>query len=398
MAKIAIMGFGTVGSGVLEVLRLNGGLNERLTGEKIEVKYILDIRDFSDHPDSALFTKDVNVIMNDPEVVTVVEAMGGSHPAYEFTMDALRHKKNVVTSNKEAVANFGAEFLKTARENGVKYLFEASVGGGIPVIRALLTSLAGNRVTSVAGILNGTTNYILTEMFTMSKSFGDSLAEAQKLGYAERDPSADVDGLDAARKIAILASIITGHSVDPKNVFTEGIRNITDRDVSDAESAGYAVKLLGIYEECGDGAYVGVCPFFIGKSEILAGVSGVLNGIKVKGNAVGELHFTGAGAGKLPTASAMAADVINTLSPDRLSLACWDDKAPEGFVKPFDTRTGGFYLRFTSKVPDKLADSLGGQILKDDSLITSETDLVSLNRLCGEYGAKPVSIIRVYEG
>ena len=398
MAKIAIMGFGTVGSGVLEVIRLNQKQIMKTLGEELEVKYILDIRDFSSHPDCRLFTKDVNVILDDPEITAVVEAMGGSHPAFDFSLEALRRRKSVITSNKEVVANFGAQLLREAKENGVKYLFEASVGGGIPIIRPLITSLCGNSVISVAGILNGTTNFILNEMLNGGRSFDEALRTAQENGYAERDPSADVDGLDTARKICILSAIAFGHIVNPKDVRTEGIRSITMRDITDADRAGFALRLLGVAERAEDGVYIMVCPFFVKKDCLLAGVSGVLNGVRVVGNAVGELHFTGAGAGKLPTASAMVCDVIEVVADKTGEAGCraeWDADVPAGYLKDASGRRGRIYLRFDSAV-GRAAEMFGAEVISDDALITSPFTDTELGALLEKTGLNVVSRIRVF--
>ena len=359
MINIAIFGFGTVGSGVYDVIQLNLEDIEKKLGDKIRVKYILDIRDFSNHPLKDLFVKDIDVILNDSEVSTVVEAMGGSHPAVDFSLAALKKQKNVITSNKEVVANFGCELLKTAKENGVRYLFEASVGGGIPIIRPLITCLAGNGVQSITGILNGTTNFILNEMFKNGKSFEVALKEAQDLGYAERNPAADVEGLDPARKICILSDIAFGHKVSPENVSTEGITNITLQDVNDAEKAGYTIKLLGNVEKCEKGIYIMVCPFFVKNDAMLANVSGVFNGVRVVGNAVGELLFYGAGAGKMPTASAIVADIMDVESKNKLFDAAWEDDAPADYILDLSKRETAMYLRFESAPDASLIKKLG---------------------------------------
>ena len=314
MKNIAILGFGTVGSGVAKVLTDNCSLIAGRTGEEIRIKYILDLRDFPDSPFADRITHDYNVILNDPDVTLVAEMMGGSHPAYEFTKSALAAKKSVVTSNKEVVANFGTELLKIAKENRVSYMFEASVGGGIPIIRPLINDLAPNKILSVSGILNGTTNYILTQMIGHGESFDHALAEAQKKGFAEADPSADVDGLDAARKIAILSALSYGVLIPPDRVHTEGIRGITEEDVRLAQENGYAIKLIG-KTELSDGKVLSmVSPRFVPLSSPLASVGGVFNGVLVDTDMVGEVMFYGQGAGKLPTAGAVCADIVDILS------------------------------------------------------------------------------------
>ena len=314
MKNIAILGFGTVGSGVAKVLTDNCSLIAGRTGEEIRIKYILDLRDFPNSPFADRITHDYNVILNDPDVTLVAEMMGGSHPAYEFTKSALAAKKSVVTSNKEVVANFGTELLKIAKENRVSYMFEASVGGGIPIIRPLINDLAPNKILSVSGILNGTTNYILTQMIGHGESFDHALAEAQKKGFAEADPSADVDGLDAARKIAILSALSYGVLIPPDRVHTEGIRGITEEDVRLAHENGYAIKLIG-KTELSDGKVLSmVSPRFVPLSSPLASVGGVFNGVLVDTDMVGEVMFYGQGAGKLPTAGAVCADIVDILS------------------------------------------------------------------------------------
>lgn len=325
MAKVAIMGYGTVGSGVYDIIKMNAARVAQNAGEALEMKYILDIRDFDEHPEKHLFTKDVNDIINDDEVTVVAEIMGGLHPAYEFTKSLLLAGKSVVTSNKELVATYGTELLAIAEEKNVNYLFEASVGGGIPVIRPLSRCLAANNITRIAGILNGTTNYILYQMFTNNKSFETALADAQANGYAERNPAADIEGHDACRKIAILASLASGNEVDCERIPTEGITGITLEDVRCAEKAGGVIKLIG-YAEFEDGkVYSHVAPMFIGNDNMLSGINDVFNGILVTGDAVGDLMFYGAGAGKLPTASAVVADMVDSaIHSTRRKIIGWN--------------------------------------------------------------------------
>lgn len=313
MAKIAIMGFGTVGSGIYDIIVQNSKKLCRNTyGEEISVKYILDIRDFSDHPQKELFTTDFNVILNDPEITVAAETMGGLHPAYEFTKSLLSAGKSVVTSNKELVATYGTELLEIASQNNVNYMFEASVGGGIPVIRPLHQDLTANKITRIAGILNGTTNYILHQMFTNDRSFNDALADAQAKGYAEKNPAADIEGHDACRKIAILASLASGTAVDYRDIETDGIVNITLDDVKYAEKMNSVIKLIGYADFLENGKiYAVVSPMIIPLSSPLSGVNDVYNAIMVTGNCVGDLMFYGAGAGKLPTASAVVADIVD---------------------------------------------------------------------------------------
>ena len=311
MINVAILGFGVVGSGVAEVLTQNSRIIEDKLGQKVNIKYILDLREFPDSPFGHLVVHDFNLIVNDPEVDIVAEMMGGSHPAYDFSKEALLAGKSVVTSNKEVVANFGAELLEIAANNHVSYLFEASVGGGIPIIRPMCNDLASNNVVSVNGILNGTTNYILTRMMNEGADFDSVLKEAQDKGYAERNPAADVEGLDAARKIVILAALAYGMSISPDDIHVEGITSITSEDVEIAQKLGYAVKLIGHAEITDSGILAMVSPRFIPLSEPLASISGVFNGIMLECDMVGKVMFYGPGAGKLPTASAVCADIVD---------------------------------------------------------------------------------------
>lgn len=312
MIKIALLGFGVVGSGAAEVLTENQALIEQQFGEPYEIRYILDLRDFPESPFASAVTHDFNDILNDPEVSVVAEMMGGSHPAYEFTKACLEAGKHVVTSNKEVVSTFGTELCQIARAHGVRYLFEASVGGGIPVIRPMLNDLSSNRIGKINGILNGTTNYILTSMRDNGASFAHALAEAQKLGYAEANPSADVDGIDAARKIVILTALASGKLIDPKTIPTEGITSITLTDTRIAQEFGYTIKLIGHGSVSKEGKLMAmVSPRMVPAANPLSRIDGVFNGILINANMVGDVMFYGPGAGKLPTASAVVADIID---------------------------------------------------------------------------------------
>lgn len=319
MAKVAIMGYGTVGSGVYEILKQNGaGLARNTYGEPVELKYILDIRDFDDHPEKELFTKDFNDILNDGEICVAAEVMGGLHPAYEFTKSLLRNGINVVTSNKELVATYGTELLATARENSVNYMFEASVGGGIPIIRPMHQCLAANNIKRIAGILNGTTNYILYQMIEKGQSFEDALRDAQEKGFAEKNPAADIEGYDACRKIAILASLASGTEVDYNNIETTGITDITLDDVKRAAEGGGVIKLIGYADFPENGKiYAEVSPMFIREKHPLAGVNNVFNAIMVTGDCVDDVMFYGKGAGKMATASAVVADILDCVRHKR---------------------------------------------------------------------------------
>ena len=312
--KVAVMGYGTVGSGVVEVIETHEKtIKKRTAGEPLEVKYILDLRDFPGDSHEALFTKDFNDILNDDEVKVVAETMGGVNPAFDFTLKLLKAGKSVVTSNKELVAQKGLELLQAAEENGVNYLFEASVGGGIPIIRPMSQCLIANNIEGIAGILNGTTNFILTKMIEDGMTFEAALKLAQDNGYAEKDPTADIEGFDACRKVCILASLAFGKHVYPNQVEAEGITNITLEDVSYISSVGGVIKLLGQIKYINDdkiAAFVSPAVVFHGSQ--LASVNGVFNAILVRGDAVGDVCFYGQGAGKLATASAVVADMVDS--------------------------------------------------------------------------------------
>ncbi len=353
MAKIAIMGFGTVGSGVLEVLETNKISISEKCADTISVKYILDIRDFSDHPQKELFTKNFEDILNDDEISVVVETMGGLNPSYEFTKKLLLKGKHVVTSNKELVAAYGAELLKIAREKGINYMFEASVGGGIPIIRPLNSCLAANEISEIVGILNGTTNYILTEMFDSGKDFSVALKDAQDKGYAEKNPAADVEGHDACRKIAILSSLVFGKRIDYTKINTEGITDITLTDVKYAEAYGSVIKLIGRAKIDNNRVYASVEPTMLKKIHALAGIKDVFNGILVKGNAIGDVMFYGRGAGKLPTASAVTADVIDCVrNLDRNNHYFWEE-VDKDFVVPYEQNCARFLVRIAGSFEEQ---------------------------------------------
>ena len=329
MANFAIMGFGTVGSGVAEVLRMNGAAIAEKLGEPLRLKYILDVRDLSATPYADAAVKDFAVLENDPELDVVVESIGGARVALDFTRRALLVGKHVVTSNKELVATHGKELLAIAREKNVNYLFEASVGGGIPVLRPLFQCLAGNQIQEVAGILNGTTNYILTRMVKGGVPFDEALKEAQAKGYAEQNPAADIEGLDAGRKICILSDLAWGKEVLPENISTQGISAIDLQDAAIASGAGYRIKLLGRAMKLADGRQAAfVAPHLVPESSPLASVDDVFNAIMIRGNAVGDVMFYGRGAGDLPTASAVMGDILDALAHrDRRRNLGWSQSA-----------------------------------------------------------------------
>ena len=347
MIKAAIMGHGTVGSGVYEVFDMNAEKITRVVGEPVEVKYVLDLRDFSALPYGHKFVTDFSLIEKDPEITVVAEVMGGVGAAYEFTKRCLAAGKSVCTSNKELVATKGEELLKIAEEHGVNYMFEASVGGGIPIIRPMLRCLAANEFNEICGILNGTTNYILTQMIHNGVSFEDALGQAQLNGYAEKDPTADIEGHDACRKICILADLAFGDKFDPNEVPCEGITKITLEDVANADKLGCVIKLLGRTVRCEDGtAYAYVAPHLIPKESMLASVEDVFNAIMVDGNATGDVMFYGKGAGKLATASAVVGDMLDCIEHiGHRRRISWGDGSKH-LLRPLGTLQSAWYLRF----------------------------------------------------
>ena len=396
MIKIAIIGFGVVGSGVYEVIRKNAGDIAEKAGTEIDIKYILDIRDFSNHPESNLFVNDVNVIAEDEEVSVVVETMGGLEPANTFSRLMLSKGKTVVTSNKELVATYGDELFALASENGCAYYYEASVGGGIPIIRPMKNCLSANKIESVFGILNGTTNYILTRMFTDNVSFESALKEAQEKGYAEKDPTADVDGFDTGKKISILSSMINGEKINHEDVHTEGIRSITLADTEFAQSFGYSIKLIGSCRRVCDKYSVVVAPMLVEKDSPLAGVNDVFNGIMVRGNMLGDAFFYGRGAGKLPTASAVVADVIDAVRSSELIFKAPWIKSTENVLVPYEEIECAMYVclketddETVSKVCQIFGDGLK-LIVKDGyvAFITEKDTISAINEKLSEIDAK----------
>ncbi len=349
MINVAVLGYGVVGSGVVEVIKKNCSSISRRAGDDIAVKKILDIRDFDDAPDKELLTKNAEDVFGDESISIVVETIGGARIAYEFTKRALKLGKHVVTSNKELVATHGPELLRLARENGVNYLFEASVGGGIPIIRPLNQCLAANEIHGITGILNGTTNYILTQMKREGKDFSEALKGAQQNGYAEADPTADIEGHDACRKIAILSSIAYNEFVDYNNIYTEGITRITLADMQYAEVMDSAIKLVAMSEKKGDRIFARVSPAIVGKDHPLATVEDVFNAIVVKGDAIGDAMFYGRGAGKLPTASAVVADIIDIVKHiDNSVPNVWNVRETNNMVDINDTETG-YFIRLKTR-------------------------------------------------
>lgn len=354
MAKIAVLGYGVVGSGTVEVFYKNKENLEKKAGEPLDIKYILDVRDFPDSPYADKFVKDFNVILNDPEVKVVSEVIGGIKPAYDFVKSALTAGKSVVTSNKELVATKGAELLAIAKEKNVNFFFEASVGGGIPIIKPIHACLEANEIDEIAGILNGTTNFILTKMIRDGMDFDEALKIAQQLGYAERNPAADVEGIDACRKICILASLSFGRHVYPENVHTEGITKVTLEDVEYMDCCDSKIKLIGCARrEDNNEISIGVFPAVIRDESQLAGVNDVFNAILVRGDATGDVVFYGKGAGKLPTASAVVSDIISAVKHSDTSRSLtWSD-SDQSFIRPFGKFTCANYVRLSADNTEK---------------------------------------------
>ena len=362
MINIAILGHGVVGSGVAEVLHRNGQSIAHKAGDSIAIKRILDLRAFPDLPYADRFTTSFDDIASDGDIRIVVETMGGLHPAYEYVKACLLAGKSVVTSNKELVAAKGDELLAIARENNLNFLFEASVGGGIPILRPLDQCLAANEVTEIAGILNGTTNFMLTRMVQDGMEFDEALSLAQSLGYAERNPSADVDGHDACRKICILASLAFGKHVYPEQVYTEGIGAITLTDVQYAAACGHVIKLIGRVVRRDGKIHCLVSPMLVPDSSLLSDVNDVFNAIMVRGDAIGDVVFYGRGAGKLPTASAVVADVIDEVKHLKArKYLCWEPAVPDYLLKHGDYETAAL-VQFETDDPAALRGELAAQL------------------------------------
>ncbi|MBO5072309.1 MAG: homoserine dehydrogenase [Eubacterium sp.] len=352
MIKIAVLGYGTVGSGVVKVLNTNANIIAKRAGQEVEVKYVLDLRDFPGDPVERKVVHDFNVILDDPEISIVVETMGGTKPAYEYVKKSLLSGKSVCTSNKELVAAYGAELVHIAKSKSANFLFEASVGGGIPVIRPLNQSLTADKIEQINGILNGTTNYILTKMANDGSDFEDVLKEAQELGYAEKDPTADVEGYDACRKIAILTSLAYGQQVDYQDIYTEGITKITAEDFKYARSMGASIKIFGSSKKVGGRLYAMVAPQMIKSDNPLFAVNDVFNAICVTGNMLGDVMFYGKGAGKEATASAVVSDVVDAVKHMNINvMTIWEDeKLP---VAPMDEMKNRFFVRIGAAEKEK---------------------------------------------
>ena len=354
MINVAILGYGTVGSGVFEVLNENKESISRRAGQELHVKYVLDLRDFPGQPVEKVLVHDYEQIVSDPEVDIVVEVMGGVEPAYTFVKKALLAGKNVCTSNKALVAKHGRELMDIAKEKSINFLFEASCGGGIPIIRPLNSSLTADEIDEISGILNGTTNYILSKMTSDGSEFEDVLKNAQELGYAERNPAADVEGWDACRKIAILSSLAFGHHADFEEIYTEGITKITSADIRYAKAFGATIKLLATSKRIGDKYYAMVCPVMINGDSPLFSVNDVFNAIVIHGNMLGDAMFYGSGAGKLPTASAVVADVVDVAKHlNRFIMTGWSSEKLEMIdISQVESR---FFVRMKGSYTESLA-------------------------------------------
>ncbi|HIY63890.1 MAG TPA: homoserine dehydrogenase [Candidatus Mediterraneibacter stercoripullorum] len=352
MVNIAVMGYGTVGSGVVEVINTNGAIINKRAGDEINVKYVLDIRDFPGDPIQEKIVHDVDVIINDPEIQIVVEVMGGIEPAYTFVKRCLEAGKSVATSNKALVAKHGAELLSIARDRDINFLFEASVGGGIPIIRALNSCITADEIEEITGILNGTTNYMLTKMFYEGADYDEVLKEAQDNGYAERNPEADVEGYDACRKIAILSSLISGQQVDFEDIYTEGITKITKKDMMYAKAMDMTIKLLASSKRHEDHLHAIVAPALLGREHPLYNVNGVFNAVFVNGNVLGDAMFYGSGAGKLPTASAVVADVVDEAKHlHRNIMTMWDEEKLT--LLPIEDTCKRFFVRMKGNAEER---------------------------------------------
>ena len=387
--KIAVMGYGTIGSGVVEVLQINKDLITKRVGEPIEVKYILDLREFPGDPYEHLVVHDYKTILEDEEVSIVVEAMGGVEPAYTFVKAMLLAGKQVTTSNKNLVAEKGAELLAIARERNINFMFGASVGGGIPIIRPLNRCLTADLIEEITGILNGTTNYMLTHMAEEGVSFEDILKDAQAKGYAEKDPTADVEGIDPCRKIAILTSIVAGRQVDYQDIYTEGITKITQDDFAYARALGGAIKLLARSKKVGDSYQCMVAPHILPKGHALCGVNDVFNAVFVHGNVLGDGMFYGSGAGKLPTASAVVADVVDMAKhTNRTVVFEWDPEKLE--LIDYKSCRNRFFVRTTSSKEEVAA--VFGDVAYVEDVVANEMGFTTEEMSEAEFEEKAAQV------
>lgn len=369
MIRAAILGYGNIGGGVAEVITKNQDQVAKAVGDSVEIKYVLDLREFPGDPMEKKVVHDIDTIINDPEIKVIAETMGGDEPAYTFTKKALEAGKSVCTSNKELVANHGPELMRIAKEHDCNYFIEASVGGGIPIIRTLNEALKQEHILNVTGIVNGTTNYILTKMEKEGAAYADVLKQAQDLGYAERNPEADVEGYDACRKIAILSSLMSGKNVDFKEVYTEGITKIGAEDFLYAKKMGKTIKLLAMSKKEENGYNVMVAPFYLGENHPLYPVNDVFNAVFVKGDMLDDSMYYGRGAGKLPTASAVVADMIQAAKNLGRNLPVeWSDEKET--VLPVENTSRAFFVRLdiNQVTPQQALDAFGGTLVEVEEL------------------------------
>ena len=397
MTNIAILGFGVVGGGVADLITKNYSEVTKTGKDEINIKYILDLRDFPDSPFGDRVVHDFNIILSDPDVSVIAEVMGGSHPAYEYTVAALKAKKSVITSNKEVVANFGDEFLALAKEMGVAYRFEAAVGGGIPVISPIISCVGQNKISEVRGILNGTTNYILTKMFTLGDSFESALADAQARGYAERNPDADILGIDASRKIAILGALTQGTLIPVDKIHTEGITGIRKADVLAAESLACQIKLLGRCITENGKSYIMVAPFMLSVDSPLASVSGVYNAVEVIAEPLGNVMFYGKGAGAGATASAVVGDLMQVM---RLGEGFAPEFTKEDNSLDFSLFKSRHYLAFDASLEKEVKGVFADcKFIAGDecALVTDVLSEAELEKKLSALSASPTSHIRILD-
>ncbi len=402
MVNIAVLGYGTVGSGVVEVINTNHDIVNKRAGEEIRIKYVLDLRDFPGDPVAEILTHDFNDILNDDEVKVVVEVMGGVEPAYTFVKKSLLAGKSVATSNKELVAAHGSELIAIAKEHAANFLFEASAGGGIPIIRPLNSSITADDITEITGILNGTTNYILTKMANEGADYATVLKQAQDLGYAERNPEADVEGGDTCRKIAILTSIAFGKNLDYATIYTEGITKITAEDFKYADAMKSAIKLLGTTKNVDDKLYSFVAPVMLNETNPLAKIDDVFNGIMVHGNAVDDIMFYGRGAGKLPTASAVVSDVVDAVKHMGTNImTIWEPEELE--TGDFSDAVNRFFVRVADEagIEEKINQLFGDVQYVSADGVTGEKAFVTSDMTEGDFQKKKtelgsiINVIRV---
>lgn len=387
MIKAAIMGYGTIGSGVMEVLEINQGSIAKRVGEGIEIKYVLDLRDFPGEPVQEKIVHDYKAIAEDTEVKIVVETMGGVEPAYTFVKAMLEAGKHVTTSNKALVAVKGAELIALAKEKNVNFMFEASVGGGIPIIRPLNSCLTADEIEEITGIVNGTTNYMMTKMTEEGSEFADVLKDAQAKGYAEKDPTADIEGYDACRKIAILTSLVCGQQVDFEDIHTEGITKITATDIRYAKAMGRAIKLLASSKKTGDGYVAMVAPYLLPKTHPLYSVNDVFNAIFVHGNVLGDAMFYGSGAGKLPTASAVVADIVEMAKHLDMNIPVeWSSKKLE--LVDYKKSVNRFFVRVTGEDKAAVENAFGSVTYVSAEGVTGELGFVTESMTEAEFEQK----------